>query len=70
MSYVIALISVLAVGCYSVGLHILDRKKSPWKGAGQVVVTVSGIIVYMLVFMLLLAVMGADINQMLLELAK
>ena len=70
MSYLITSIAILAVACYSVGLHILDRRKSPWHGAGQVAVAASGIIVYMLAFTLLFVVMGADLEPILKELTK
>lgn len=70
MSIVFSIIGVLAVCCYSLALHIIDRKKTPWYGAGQVVTSICAGAFYVLVILLFIVVLGLDTDYLIMELTK
>lgn len=70
MSIIFSIIGALAVCCYSLVLHIIDRKKTPWHGAGQVVTAIIGGAFYAVIVLLLIVLIGLDLEPILLEMTK
>lgn len=70
MSVIFGFAGALVVCCYSLALHIIDRKKTPWHGAGQVVTAIIGGAFYTAIVLLFIVLLGLDLEPILMELTK